>query len=74
MSTLPHAAAPRARDERDVRLLAWIVGAGALWIALYLVNGPFWEWLLFDVIGLDPASRPGESICSRADSRARGTR
>lgn len=32
------------------------------WIVLYRVNGPFWEWLLFDPIGLDPRSRLGESI------------
>lgn len=39
------------------------VGLGAaLWWFLYSVNRPLWDWLLFDVIGLDPFSRLGESI------------
>lgn len=32
------------------------------WWALYSINRPFWDWLLFDVVGLDPHSRVGESI------------
>ena len=36
--------------------------AAALWWLLYSINRPFWDWLLFDVIGLDPASRVGESV------------
>jgi uncharacterized protein len=36
--------------------------AALLWALLYRVNGPFWNWLLFDLIGLDPASRLGETI------------
>jgi uncharacterized membrane protein YraQ (UPF0718 family) len=61
VSALPHAA-PRARAERDVRLLVSALAWAALWIALYQLNGPFWNWLLFDVLGLDPLSRLGESI------------
>lgn len=36
--------------------------SAALWWFLYRVNRPFWDWLLFDVIGLDATSRVGESI------------
>jgi uncharacterized protein len=50
------------RTQIDVRLWA-IVGAAALgWLALYRVNGPFWNWLLFHPVGLDPDSRLGETI------------
>ena len=52
----------RSRADRDLRLLGSAIAWGALWISLYQLNAPFWNWLLFDVIGLDPASRLGESI------------
>ena len=39
-----------------------VVLGAALWWVLYSVNRPFWDWLLFDVIGLDPLSRLGESV------------
>ncbi|MGZ5291179.1 MAG: permease [Actinomycetota bacterium] len=50
------------RTHLDVRLWA-ILGAAALgWLALYRINGPFWNWLLFHPVGLDPDSRLGETI------------
>ncbi|MGZ8612929.1 MAG: permease [Actinomycetota bacterium] len=50
------------RTHLDVRLWA-ILGATTLgWLALYRVNGPFWNWLLFHPVGLDPDSRLGETI------------
>lgn len=36
--------------------------AAAAWFALYAVNGRFWAWLVFQVIGLDEAGRPGSGI------------
>jgi uncharacterized membrane protein YraQ (UPF0718 family) len=39
-----------------------VVAAAALWWFLYSINRPFWDWVLFDVVGLDPLSRLGESI------------
>ncbi len=50
------------RIHRDLRLRLTLAGAVLLWAFLYRVNGPFWNWLLFDVIGLDPESRLGETI------------
>lgn len=44
------------------RRWASVAAGAALWWVLYSLNRPFWDWLLFDVIGLDPASRVGESI------------
>jgi uncharacterized membrane protein YraQ (UPF0718 family) len=39
-----------------------VVGAAVLWVVLYQVNEPFWDWLLYDRIGLDPASRVGSAV------------
>jgi uncharacterized membrane protein YraQ (UPF0718 family) len=44
------------------RSWATVAGAAALWFALYRVNLPFWDWLLYDVIGLDQTSRLGEAV------------
>lgn len=50
------------RTHRDLRLWGGLALATAAWLVLYRVNGPFWNWLLFDAIGLDPEERLGESI------------
>jgi uncharacterized protein len=49
---------PTSTATRWVRL----VGAAVLWWLLYRVNGPFWDWLLFDLLGLDPDSRLGSGL------------
>lgn len=36
--------------------------AGVVWFALYRVNGPLWDWLVYDVAGLDPAGRLGSGV------------
>ena len=46
----------------SVRRWAPVAFGALLWWFLYSVNRPFWDWLLFDVIGLDPRSRVGKSI------------
>ena len=46
----------------DLRLASGAAFAVAAWFALYRVNGPFWNRLLFDVFGLDPATRVGETV------------
>ena len=41
----------------------WPVAAAAvLWWVLYSLTLPFWDWMIFDVVGLDPDSRTGESV------------
>ncbi|MEP7018521.1 MAG: permease [Actinomycetota bacterium] len=42
----------------------WVgLGAAALgWLALYVVNEPLWDWLVYDVAGLTPASRLGSGV------------
>ena len=52
----------RSRTDRDLRPWVSLAGVALLWAALYRVNGPFWDWLLFDLIGLDPTTRLGETV------------
>ncbi len=41
----------------------WTVlgGAALVWFVLYRLNEPFWDWLLYDTIGLDADTRSAES-------------
>ncbi|MEW6058625.1 MAG: permease [Actinomycetota bacterium] len=48
--------------EADLRLWIMLGLAALAWVALYWANGPFWNWLLFDVFGLSPDRRLGETI------------
>jgi hypothetical protein len=52
----------RPTTGRDLPLWGGLAGAVAAWFVLYHVNAPFWNWLLFDAVGLDPAGRLGETI------------
>lgn len=36
--------------------------AVVLWVALYAVNRPLWDWVVFDVAGLDPHRRLGSAV------------
>ncbi|MEO8557248.1 MAG: permease, partial [Actinomycetota bacterium] len=42
----------------------WVgLGAAALgWLVLYQANLPFWNWVVFDIAGLDQASRLGSGV------------
>lgn len=44
------------------RRAAPLAGAALLWWALYVLNRPFWDWVLFDVLGLEPDSRVGSGV------------
>ena len=48
---------------RSTRRLAVILAiAGVAWLALYSLNAPFWEWLLFDRLGLESDGHWGEAV------------
>jgi hypothetical protein len=57
IATETHPSVPPA-----VRRWVPVALSAALWWLLYSLNRPFWDWLLFDVVGLDPDSRVGESV------------
>jgi uncharacterized membrane protein YraQ (UPF0718 family) len=54
--------AERLRPTTPTR--RWVgVGAAALaWVALYEVNLPLWNWVVYDLAGLAPASRLGSGV------------
>ncbi len=52
----------RGQVQRDTRLWLELAAAALVWVLLYRVNGPFWNRVLFDLAGLDPDTRLGESI------------
>ena len=39
-----------------------VAAATLLWWFLYSRNRPFWDWVVFDVVGLEEATRLGESV------------
>ena len=39
-----------------------IAAAAVVWWVLYSYNRAFWDWVVFDIIGMDPASRWGGSV------------
>jgi uncharacterized membrane protein YraQ (UPF0718 family) len=55
-------ASVHTRRVYDVRQVAVAAAAVAAWFALYRVNGPVWDRLLFDLAGLDPETRLGEAV------------
>jgi uncharacterized membrane protein YraQ (UPF0718 family) len=44
------------------RLWGGLVAGVAVWVALYALNRPFWEWLLFDRLGFDPDTHLGAAV------------
>jgi uncharacterized protein len=50
------------RATPDLRLWCGLVAAVALWVFLYRINRPFWDWVVYDVAGLDPEERLTETI------------
>lgn len=42
--------------------LARLAGIPVAWYGIYWVNDKFWDWLLFDLLGLDKSSKLGDSI------------
>lgn len=54
--------AEHVRAGTPTRRWLGLATAAAVWVALYAVNRPFWDWLVGDVIGLDLTSRLGSGI------------
>jgi hypothetical protein len=52
----------RTLRREQWRLWAGFAGAIAVWALFYSLNKPFWDWLLFDSLGLDPETHLGSAI------------
>lgn len=48
------------RDRRRVGLI--LAGAAIAWLVAYWLNERVWDWLLYDLVGMDPAARLTETI------------
>lgn len=48
--------------HHQLRLWGLVVAAGFAWIAGYVVNGSFWDAVVYDVMGLDPGTQLGASL------------
>ena len=56
MSVIEHL--PHTRRGRGLAL----AGAGAAWVAVYLLNEHLWDWFLYGGLGLDSTSRVVETV------------
>jgi uncharacterized membrane protein YraQ (UPF0718 family) len=54
--------AERLRARTPTRRWVGLGSAVLAWFALYEVNLPLWNWLLFDVVGLDRDTRLGSGV------------
>lgn len=44
------------------RLIGAVTAAALLWWGLYSLNLPFWDWLLYDLLGMDPAAQLTQTL------------
>lgn len=51
---------PAAGEGR--RQSAFVAAAAVVWVVLYQLNLGFWNWFVFDLVGLDAESRLGGSV------------
>jgi len=54
--------AERLRARTPTRRWVGLGVAAVAWFAAYELNRPLWDWLVFDVVGLDPESRLGSGV------------
>ena len=52
----------RLRPATATRRWLLLAGAAVGWWVLYRVNGPFWDWFCYDLLGLDPETRLGSGL------------
>ncbi len=64
MSTIGRATAPTAPRGRAVPLRRWtpVAAAAIAWVVLWHWNLPFWNWVMYDTIGLDRTDHWGSGI------------
>ncbi len=62
MTVETHVQPTSSPHRRSVRRGFLVAGAVAVWLTLYQLNLRWWNWIVFDVVGLDRASRLGGSV------------
>jgi len=53
---------PTLASHSRIRLWGGLAASGLVWVALYQVNEPFWDWLIYTVAGLAPDSTVGSAL------------
>lgn len=53
---------PPPAINHDLLLWLKLLGAVVVWVGLYLINRPFWDWLYGDVLGMELDGRLGSSL------------
>lgn len=59
--TSPSVTAPQS-NPRATRRWLLLSAAAMVWIAAYQLNAPWWDWMLYELIGLDDGTRVGGSV------------
>ena len=54
--------AARLRPTTPTRRWVGLGAAAVVWFALYELNLPWWDWVVYDVIGLAPATQLGSGV------------
>ena len=54
--------ATQLRASTPTRRWAGLGVAAVIWVALYWVNGPVWDWLVYRVLGLDASTQLGSGV------------
>src|SRR5659263_122147 len=54
--------AERLRAKTPVRRWVGLGVAAVVWVVLYEVNLPVWDWVVYEVMGLDAASQLGSGV------------
>jgi uncharacterized membrane protein YraQ (UPF0718 family) len=54
--------AERLRPTTPTHRWVGVVAAALGWLALYEINLPLWDWVVYDLAGLAPASRLGSGV------------
>ena len=54
--------AEKLRPHTRASRISGLVTAAVLWVALYWINEPLWDWLIYDVLGLSPESALGSGL------------
>jgi len=44
------------------RLWGFVVAGAFAWVVGYSLNGGFWDWVVYDLVGLEPEDRLGEAV------------
>ena len=54
-----HAAPQSTRQRSPARLWGLVLAVGFAWVVRYAFNGRLWDWVVYDLVDVDPQNRLG---------------